>query len=50
MKNPLFLKCYLLALIGGLLLIPLSMVERTIEERTMHRAEAIRAIAASSAA
>lgn len=49
MKNPLFLKCALLALIGGLLLIPLSMIEHTIGERTMHRAEAIRAIAASSA-
>ena len=49
MKNPLFLKCALLALIGALLLIPLSMVESTIDERTAHRAEAIRAIAASSA-
>ena len=49
MKNPLFLKCTLLALIAALLLIPLSMIEHTIDERTMHRAEAIRAIAASSA-
>lgn len=49
MKNPLFLKCTLLALIGALLLIPLSMIESTIDERTAHRAEAIRAIAASSA-
>ena len=49
MKNPLFLKCALLALIGALLLIPLAMIEHTIDERTLHRAEAIRAIAASSA-
>lgn len=49
MKNPLFQKCALLALIGALLLIPLSMIESTINERTAHRAEAIRAIAASSA-
>ena len=49
MKNPLFLKCALLALIGALLLIPLAMIEHTIDERTQHRAEAIRAIAASSA-
>ena len=49
MKNPLFQKCALLALIGALLLIPLSMIESTIAERTAHRAEAIRAIAASSA-
>lgn len=49
MKSPLFLKCALLALIGGLLLIPLSMIKHTIDERTMHRAEAIQAIAASSA-
>lgn len=49
MKNPLLQKCLLLALIGALLLIPLSMVEDTINERTAHRAEAIRAIAASTA-
>jgi len=49
MKNPLLQKCLLLALIGALLLIPLSMIESTINERTAHRAEAIRAIAASSA-
>lgn len=49
MKNPLLQKCALLALIGALLLIPLSMIERTIDERTAHRAEAIRAIAASTA-
>ena len=49
MKNPLFQKCALLALIGALLLIPLSMIEHTIEERTARRAEAIRSIAASSA-
>ena len=49
MKNPLFQKCALLALIGALLLIPLSMIESTIEERTARRAEAIRSIAASSA-
>ena len=49
MKNPLFIKCALLALIGALLLIPLSMIESTIGERTAHRAEAIRAIAASTA-
>ena len=49
MKNPLLFKCALLALIAALLLIPLAMVERTIEERTMHRAEAVHAIAASTA-
>ena len=49
MRNPLFIKCALLALIGALLLIPLAMIENTISERTSHRAEAIRAIAASSA-
>ena len=49
MKNPLLQKCVLLALIGALLLIPLSMIENTINERTSHRAEAIRAIAAGSA-
>jgi inner membrane protein len=49
MRNPLFQKCALLALIGALLLIPLSMIESTIGERTSRRAEAIRAIAASSA-
>jgi inner membrane protein len=49
MKNPLFQKCALLALIGALLLIPLAMIENTIGERTAHRAEAIRSIAASSA-
>ena len=49
MKNPLFLKCALLALIGALLLIPLSMIESTINERTARRAEAIQAIAANSA-
>ena len=49
MKNPLFLKCLLLALIGALLLIPLSMIESTISERTSYRAEAIQAIAANSA-
>lgn len=49
MKNPLLQKCALLALIGALLLIPLSMIENTINERTARRAEAIAAIAASSA-
>jgi inner membrane protein len=49
MKNPLFQKCALLALLAALLLIPLAMIERTIDERTAHRAGAIRAIAASSA-
>lgn len=49
MKNPLLQKCALLALIGALLLIPLTMIERTIGERTAHRAEAIQAIAASTA-
>ena len=49
MKTPLFLKCALLALLGALLLIPLAMIERTIEERTAHRASAIQAIAASTA-
>lgn len=49
MKNPLLQKCALLALIGALLLIPLAMIERTIDERTAHRAQAIQAIAASTA-
>ena len=49
MKNPLLQKCFLLTLIGTLLLIPLLMVENTINERTARRAEAISAIAASSA-
>ena len=33
MKNPLFQKCALLALLAALLLIPLAMIERTIDER-----------------
>jgi inner membrane protein len=49
MKNPLLQKCALLALIALLLLLPLRMIEHTIDERTAHRAEAIRAIAASTA-
>ena len=49
MKNPLLQKCFLLTLIGALLLIPLLMIENTINERTARRAEAISAIAASSA-
>nr|WP_295773331.1 cell envelope integrity protein CreD [Rhodoferax sp.] len=49
MKNPILWKCALLALIGALLLIPLAMIERSIEERTAYRAEAIHAIAASTA-
>ncbi len=49
MKNPLFLKCALLALLAALLLIPLAMIEHTIDERIAHRAGAIRAIAASTA-
>lgn len=49
MKNPLLQKCALLALIGALLLIPLSMIESTIDERTAHRAQAVAAIAASTA-
>ena len=49
MKNPILWKCSLLALIGALLLIPLATIERTIDERTAYRADAIRAIAASTA-
>lgn len=49
MRNPLFIKCSLLALIGALLLIFLSMIKSTIDERTIFRAEAIQAIAAGSA-
>ncbi|MES2950759.1 MAG: cell envelope integrity protein CreD [Pseudomonadota bacterium] len=49
MKNPILLKCALLALISALLLIPLAMIERTIAERTAYRADAIHAIAASTA-
>jgi inner membrane protein len=49
MKNPILLKCALLALIGALLLIPLAMIEHTIDERTAYRADAIHSIAASTA-
>ncbi|MBK7049892.1 MAG: cell envelope integrity protein CreD [Rhodoferax sp.] len=49
MKNLLLQKCALVAFIGALLMIPLAMIERTIDERTMHRAQAIEAIAASTA-
>lgn len=49
MKNLLLQKCALVALIGALLMIPLAMIERTIDERTAHRAQAIEAIAASTA-
>lgn len=49
MKNPLLQKCALLTLIALLLLVPLSMIESTIAERTARRSEAISAIAASSA-
>lgn len=49
MKFPILLKCIVLALIGVLLLIPLAMIEHTIGERTAYRADAIRAIAASTA-
>lgn len=49
MKYPLLLKCALLALIGALLLIPLAMIESTIDERTVYRADAINAIAATTA-
>jgi len=48
MKNPLFLKCALLALIGALLLIPLAMIENRQRANVPPR-EAIRTIAASSA-
>ncbi len=49
MKNPILLKCALLALVGASLLLPLAMVEHTIDERTAYRAEAIQAIASSTA-
>lgn len=49
MKYPILLKCILLALVGALLLIPLAMIEHTIGERTAYRADAIHAIAASTA-
>lgn len=49
MRNPLLGKCALIALICALLMIPLSMIEHTIEERSSYRAEAVQAIAASSA-
>lgn len=49
MRNPLLQKFILLALIGVLLLIPLSLIERTIAERTAYRAEALHAISAASA-
>lgn len=49
MKNPILLKCALLALVGASLFLPLAMVEHTIDERTAYRAEAIQAIASSTA-
>ena len=48
-NNPLLKKCVLLIIIGALLLIPLSLIEQTIDERTSNRRDAIRSIAASLA-
>ena len=50
MKNLLLQKCALVAFIGALLMIPLAMIERTIADRSMHRSQAIEAIAASTPA
>lgn len=49
MSNPLLKKCILLIVIMASLLIPLTMIESTIAERTRHRAEAVQAIASSFA-
>ena len=48
-NNSLLKKCALLIVIGALLLIPLSLIEKTIGERTQNRQAAIDAIAASLA-
>ena len=49
MQRTLLMKCLLLALLGLLLAIPLSMIESTIAERTGYRDQAVNAIAAASA-
>ncbi|QDL56419.1 cell envelope integrity protein CreD [Rhodoferax aquaticus] len=49
MKNALLMKGLLVSLLALILWVPLSMIEHTIEERTRYRAEAVNAIAASSA-
>ncbi len=49
MQRPLILKCVLLLALTVLLLVPLSMIERTIGERSFFREEAVRAIANGSA-
>ncbi len=49
MQRSLLIKCLLLAILGVLLILPLSMIERTIAERTAYRDQAVSAIAASSA-
>lgn len=49
MKNTVLRKCAMLAFLCALLLIPLSMIERTIDERTGRRAQAIQSIASSTA-
>ncbi|OYU45018.1 MAG: hypothetical protein CFE44_09760 [Burkholderiales bacterium PBB4] len=49
MKNALWLKCVMVAMLGLMLWVPLLMIENTIQERTRYRGEAIQTIAASSA-
>ena len=49
MRHPLFQKCFLLLVITLLLLVPLSMIESVINERTDFRDEAVKAIAAATA-
>jgi inner membrane protein len=49
MQRTLLFKCLLLAMLVVLLIIPLSMIEHTIAERSSYRDQAVNAIAASSA-
>lgn len=49
MRHPLFQKCALLLIISLLLMVPLGMIESTINERSAFRDQATRAIAASTA-
>ena len=49
MRHPLFQKCALLLIISLLLMLPLSMIQSAIDERTKFRNQATRAIAAATA-
>ena len=49
MRHPLFQKCVLLLIISLLLMLPLSMIQSAIDERTQFRDQATRAIAAATA-